>query len=57
MILAMAWCLQNNYQFQLFSNNANFGFDKGWTDFFIPFCTEVSSEFHLRYNRRPYPYG
>jgi hypothetical protein len=57
MILAMAWCLRNNYQFQLFSKNANFGFDKGWTDFFIPFCTEVFSEFHLRYNRRPSPYG
>jgi len=57
MILTMVWCLRNNYQFQLFSSNANFGFNKGWTDFFLPFCTEVFNEFHLKYNRRPYPYG
>jgi Alpha-(1,6)-fucosyltransferase N- and catalytic domains len=57
MIFAMAWCLRNNYQFQLFSSEANFGFDKGWADYFIPFCTEVSNKFHLRYNHRPYPYG
>jgi hypothetical protein len=57
MILAMAWCLRNNYQFQLFSYDANFGFDKGWTDYFLPFCTEVFNDFHLKYNHRPYPYG
>jgi hypothetical protein len=57
MILAMAWCLKNKYQFQIFSSNANFGFDKGWTDYFVPFCTEVYKEFHLKFNHRPYPYG
>ncbi len=57
MILAMAWCLRNEYEFQLFSKNSNFGYDKGWTDYFIPFCTEVYTKFHLKYNHRPYPYG
>jgi hypothetical protein len=57
MILAMAWCLRNNYQFQLFSYDANFGFDKGWTDYFIPFCTEIHDEFNLKFNHRPSPYG
>jgi len=57
MILAMAWCLKNKYQFQLYSYNANFGFENGWTDFFIPFCTEKFNRFHFKYNHRPYPYG
>jgi hypothetical protein len=57
MILAMAWCLRNNYQFQLFSHDANFGFDKGWADYFIQFCDEIFDEFNSKYNHRPYPFG
>lgn len=53
MVLVMAWCLRNKYQFQLFSKNANFGYDKGWNDYFSPFCTEVYNDFHLQYNLRP----
>lgn len=57
MILAMAWCLRNRVQFELFSRNANFGFNRGWQDYFEPFCSETTSEYHLKYNRRPPPFG
>lgn len=57
MILSVAWCLRNNFQFQLFSCDANFAYNKGWSDYFEPFCIEVNNEFHLKYNHRPYPYG
>lgn len=57
MILAMAWCLRNRVQFKLFSKNANFGFNKGWQDYFEPFCSENTSEYHYRYNHRPLPFG
>lgn len=57
MILAMAWCLRNGVQFRLFSRNANFGFNKGWQDYFEPFCSENTSDYNLRYNHRPRPFG
>lgn len=54
MVLAMLYCLINRIQFVLYSDNANFGFDKGWTDYFLPFCEEATADFHKRYNHR-YP--
>lgn len=33
MILVMLYCLQHKIQFKLYSRDANFGYEKGWTDF------------------------
>ena len=52
MVFAIAYCLKNKIQFQLFSKDANFGIDKGWTDFFEPFCIELHDNFHIALNRR-----
>jgi hypothetical protein len=52
MILAMLYCLENKIRFVLYSRDANFGYDKGWTDYFMPFCEEESGQFHAKYNYR-----
>ncbi|MEO3228964.1 hypothetical protein ABHC61_04475, partial [Parabacteroides merdae] len=31
MILVMLYCLQHKIQFKLYSRDANFGYEKGWT--------------------------
>lgn len=54
MVLAILYCLDNKIQFKLYSNNANFGIKKGWTDYFEPFCEEVVEPFHEKLNYR-YP--
>ena len=41
MINAILYCLLNGYRFQLYSEDANFGTGKGWTEYFLPFCEEV----------------
>jgi hypothetical protein len=50
MILAMLYCLDNKIKFVLYSKDANFGYEKGWTDFFLPFCEEADDEFNHKYN-------
>ena len=52
MINAMLYCLAKGYRFQLYSEDANFGTGKGWTEFFLPFCEEVHEPFHHKYNLR-----
>ncbi|GAB6011781.1 O-fucosyltransferase family protein [Viscerimonas tarda] len=52
MILAMLYCLEHKIQFILYSDDANFGYEKGWTDYFLPFCKEVHGSFHKKYNIR-----
>ncbi len=54
MILAMLYCLENKIQFVLYSVNANFAYQDGWNDYFLPFCDEVKHDFHRQYNHR-YP--
>ncbi|GHV21198.1 hypothetical protein FACS1894174_04290 [Bacteroidia bacterium] len=54
MILTMLYCLHNKIRFTLFSKDANFGYDKGWTDYFQAFTEEEENMFHSRYNFR-YP--
>ena len=54
MILAMLYCLEHKIQFKLYSCCANFKIEKGWIDFFEPFCEEVYDIFHSKYNYR-YP--
>lgn len=53
MILAMLYCLNNKIQFKLYSDNSSF-FEKGWGDFYLPFCDEISESFHKKINMR-YP--
>ena len=50
MVNAMLYCLSNGYRFQLYSEDANFGTGKGWTEYFVPFCEEVHESFHHKYN-------
>lgn len=53
MVLAMVYCQRNDIRFLLSSHGANFAYDKGWTDYFLPFCKEINifhQEFmNLRY--------
>ena len=53
MILAMLYCLQHQIQFRLYSKDANFSYEKGWTDFFEAFCEEEKSDLHHYINMRP----
>lgn len=46
MLEIMLYCLEHQIQFKLYSKDANFGYDKGWTDYFEPFCVEVIDSFH-----------
>ena len=47
MLDAMLWCLNHRIQFQLYSEDANFGTGTGWAEYFLPFCPEVHEPFHL----------
>ena len=50
MLHAMLYCLDHRLQFQMYSEDANFGTGTGWTEYFLPFCPEVHEAFHRRYN-------
>lgn len=50
MVNAMIYCLAHRIQFQLYSEDANFGTGVGWTEYFMPFCEEVHERFHHKYN-------
>ena len=50
MLDAMLFCLQNKIQFRLYSSDANFKYDKGWTDYFLPFCVDVHETYHSCFN-------
>jgi hypothetical protein len=52
MLLAVLYSLENGIQFVLYSADANFRTDKGWDDFFMPFCPETEDEFHHDNNFR-----
>lgn len=56
MILAILYCLTNKIQFVLYSEDANFGYKKGWCDYFLPFCDETRNSFHKKYNFRDYDF-
>lgn len=47
MVDVLLYCLENRIKFKLCSKWANFGYSKGWTDYFEPFCEEVDDRFHL----------
>lgn len=50
MLCAMIFCLEHRWQFRLYSADANFGHNAGWTDYFQPFCPQETAPFHHRYN-------
>lgn len=52
MVLAIIYCLENGYQFILYSKDAKFCIDKGWTDYFMPFCPETRNSINHFINRR-----
>lgn len=52
MVLAMIHCLRSQIRFSMYSADANFGYQDGWQDYFLPFCEEVNDKFHHKYNVR-----
>jgi hypothetical protein len=52
MILAMLYCLKHNIKFELFSEDANFGIQSGWQDYFQSFCNESPYKYHIKLNHR-----
>lgn len=50
MLNAMLFCLERRWQFRLYSADANYGYRRGWTDYFMPFCPEETAVFHHRLN-------
>ncbi len=50
MIFAMLYCLDHKIKFVLYSDDANFSNNKGWEEFFLPFCDQVHESFHKKYN-------
>lgn len=54
MILAMLYCLQHQIQFKLYSKDSNFGYEKGWCDYFEPFCSVTNNPIHRYMNMRSY---
>jgi hypothetical protein len=55
MVNAMIFCLEHKLQFKLYSDDANFKYDKGWSDYFTPFCAIVHDIFHKKYNSDSIP--
>ena len=56
MLLCMLYCLKYKIRFVLYSKDAYFTFGNGISEFFIPFCTEVTSNFHHKFNKRDIPF-
>ena len=46
----MVQTIEHRIQFQLYSDDANFGTGVGWREYFLPFCEEVHESFHQKYN-------
>lgn len=52
MMMAVLFCMQNKIKFVLSSKENNFAYQKGWDDYFLPFCEESRNDLHLKYNAR-----
>lgn len=52
MVLAILYCQRHDIDFNLYSADANFRIDKGWNDFFLPFCHETRNPAHHYINHR-----
>jgi len=55
MVWAMLYCLRCGMGFSLATRDANFAFDKGWRDYFLPFCAERQSWLHHRWLHPRFP--
>lgn len=55
MLNAMIYCLVNKIQFRMYADDANFGFERGWEDYFLPFCPLVHDDLHRKYNYHATP--
>lgn len=50
-IMAILYCLVNKIKFKLYLTNAHsFSNDKGWEEFFIPFCNELIYNADIEFN-------
>jgi len=52
MVYAILYCLKYKYKFILYSREANFRINKGWEDFFEPFCHTTDTILLNRLNTR-----
>jgi hypothetical protein len=52
MLLAILYCLRNYIKFVLYSKDANFSYNVGWEDYFVPFSSTTKQIFHSKYNFR-----
>lgn len=50
LVHAALFCAERHLQLKLYSDDANFRAERGWTDYFEPFCEEVHEPFHARLN-------
>ena len=55
MVLAIIYCLVNEIKFTMYSKDANFRTDRGWSDFFEPFCDESTNSMNHFFNKRAHP--
>lgn len=52
MLYAFLYCKRNGINFKLYSEDANFGKEKGWQDYFMPYFVEVQESIHHTHNYR-----
>lgn len=52
MLLAILYCLRHKIKFVLYSKDANFSYNIGWEDYFLPFSSTTTHAFHNNYNFR-----
>lgn len=52
LVFAYLYSKLNNIEFSIYSKDANFKYDKGWSDYFETFTSEAENEQHSIYNRR-----
>lgn len=50
MIFMILYCLENHIRFEMYSDNANFAYNKGWNDYFQSFCPQVHHKLHAKVN-------
>lgn len=50
MVFSILYCLTNNIEFFLCSRFSNIAVDKGWQDYFLPFCPETDNSLLAKSN-------
>lgn len=53
MLNAMIYAMNRGWQFRLYGDSANFGYARGWNDYFLPFCPEDHRPLHAKWNLYP----